>query len=145
MKSRIPHSIILERRSDSHSQRQAHPAVETANTPSSDHEANTVRDALISLGAPDIPSNEFARLYCGRLANALLFVSRHVKGREEVVKAREIIHRCVKSNDNLIKPLDIDYLGNVKNAKNRISSSQMTLCAHQSIKLHRVFLPLIEP
>lgn len=85
MKSKIPYSKHLQ------SQRPAQ-AYPIAETPSN---ANNVREALISLGAPNISNDEFARLYRGRLASALLFISRHVKGREEVAKAREMIQRYV--------------------------------------------------
>lgn len=52
-----------------------------------------IQDALILLGAPHIEREEFSRVYHGPLAEALAFVSEHMKGRKEVTLARHRIHQ----------------------------------------------------
>lgn len=76
MKSRIPHP--KETTDDSQHKR----------IQESRDDASTVHAALNSLGAPLVQTEEFLRLYRGSLADALFFVSEHIKGRRHVALAR---------------------------------------------------------
>ncbi|KAF8234527.1 hypothetical protein L208DRAFT_1393929 [Tricholoma matsutake] len=96
MKSRIPHP----RSADAH-QLDKHPQ-------QSRDDSSTVYAALKLLGAPHIEHEEFIRLYRGSLADALFFVSEHMKGRRQVAFARAEIHqlRELRSKSHLRQPHD---------------------------------------
>ena len=80
MKSRIPHP---KETTDSQHKR----------IQESCGDASTVHAALNAIGAPIVETEEFLRLYRGSLADALLFVSEHIKGRRHVALARAEISR----------------------------------------------------
>jgi hypothetical protein len=52
-----------------------------------------VHEALLNLGAPPISQEDLARLYKGRLAEALSAVVEHVRGRQGCALARQAILR----------------------------------------------------
>jgi hypothetical protein len=82
MKSKIPHP----KTSRSDKQSQPAPGAERPNT-------HSVQEALNLLGIPHIEAEEFNRLYHGPLTNILLFVSEHIKGRQEAALARNRIYQ----------------------------------------------------
>jgi len=84
MKSRIPYPKPAEVRDKS--------PQEPRDIPS------TVHAAIELLGAPHLEVKEFHRLYHGTLADVLLFVSEHMKGRRQIALARTEIHRYVRRN-----------------------------------------------
>jgi hypothetical protein len=81
MKSRIPHT----KSADSQDKRPQQ----------SRGDSSTVHASLKLLGAPHLEDEEFFRLYRGSLADVLLFVSEHMKGRRQVALARAEIHQYV--------------------------------------------------
>jgi hypothetical protein len=82
VRSRIPHAKSSRDGQDKRSQQ-------------SRCDASSVHAALKLLGAPDIETEEFLRLYRGSLADALFFISEHMKGRRQVALARTEIYQCV--------------------------------------------------
>jgi hypothetical protein len=80
MKSRIPHPQSATDGEEDHPQ-------------GSHGDSSTVHAALNALGAPHLDTEEFQRLYRGSLADALRFVSEHMKGRKEVTLARAGVHK----------------------------------------------------
>lgn len=90
MKSRIPHHKPTSTSTSTYK----HPPTRRTNPEDTDP-SQPVLAAFIALGAPPIPPDEFKRLYRGPFADALLFISEHMRGREAVAVARGQIAGCV--------------------------------------------------
>lgn len=94
-----------------------------------------IQDALILLGAPHIEREEFGRVFHGPLADVLVFLSEHIRGRKEVALARHRIHQWVDQKSTRRNELMIrDYEGCARRVWNHIWSNLIILHALQRTK-----------